>query len=52
MAASLGIKRVTLKRDTSGGSVGEAVADRIVDIESSRGGDSRGGEGADAGTEK
>lgn len=52
VAASLGIKRVTLKRDTSGGSVGEAVADRVVDIESSRGGGSRGGEGAGTGTEK
>jgi hypothetical protein len=47
VAASLGIKRVTLKRDTSGGSAGDAVAVRVVDVESSRG-----EKGASAGTEK
>jgi MFS family permease len=54
VAASLGIKRVTLKRDTSGGSLGEAVADRVADIESSCGGNSRDGAGVGAGaaTEK
>ena len=52
VVASLGIKRVTLKRDTSSGSEGEAAAGRVADVESPRGGDLCGGEGAGAGAAK